>query len=221
LVVRAEVTLAPAKAETYYPSGNGVSGPIHRQSRRPRASRALSRHTHDHPSRIDTVHRTTSRKRVRRVRWTSPIDPHPIAPDRIQGTPTARGSDRSFARAYLCGNVHLRRTPKTKYDAFSSSVSPRAPSRAPRARPPRVRTHARARTDAPRAIDRSPSSRARCLHARVVFTRARRRRRQKKYETPSAVSLAHHPRPRASSRTVKAMTTISCDAARASRRGCG
>ena len=172
MVARAEVTLAPAKAETYYPSGN-VSGPIHRQSRRPRASRALSRHTRHHPSRIDTVHRTTSRKRVRRVRWTSPIDPHPIAPDRIQGTPTARGSDRSFARAYLCGNVHLRRTPKTKYDAFSSSVSPRVPSRVPRARPPRIRTHARVRTDEPRAIDRSPSSRARRLHARVIFTRAR------------------------------------------------
>ena len=180
LVARAEVTLAPAKAETYYPLGNAVSRPIHRQSRHPRASRPLSRHTRHHPSRIDTVHRTTSRKRVRRVRWTSPIDPHPNAPDpHHPGNPDrGSGTDRSHARAHLCGNVHLRRQNK-KYDAFfPSSVSPRARTH-PRV-PPRVflaRAFERMSSE-PRAIDRSPaSSSSRRLHARVVFTRAPSSRR--------------------------------------------
>ena len=180
LVARAEVTLAPAKAETYYPSGNAVSRPIHRQSRHPRASRPLSRHTRHHPSPIDTVHRTTSRKRVRRVRWTSPIDPHPIAPDPHHPGNPDRARYRSFARARAPLRKRSSATKKQKkIRRIFPIVSLSARRTHPRV-PPRVflaRAFERMSSE-PRAIDRSSaSSSSRRLHARVVFTRASSSRR--------------------------------------------
>ena len=192
LVARAEVTLAPAKAETYYPSGNGVSRPIHRQSRRPRASRALSRSS--------ISHRYRPPNDVSEARSARPVDlPDRSTSDRPRSHPG--NPDRARFRSFVRARVPLRkRSSATNTEnkirrVFIVSLSARTLARTPRASPARSNARARSNGCTPRdrsvaLIARASSSRARRLHARATTTTTKKNTRHRA-RSPSLSTLVH------------------------------
>jgi|OM-RGC.v1.028444527 hypothetical protein len=112
--------------------------------------------------------------------------------------PIGRSRARTFAETFICDDD--RKNKNTTHFSIVSLSARRTHTRVP-ARSTRVRTDERTPRD--RSVAPTSHHRARRLRARVFTTTIRLLK--KKYETPSAVSLAERSRPRARARTVKAI----------------
>ena len=181
LVARAEVTLAPAKAETYYPSGNSRVE-AHPSSVAPSSRIARPLETHA-PSSISHHYRPPNN--VSEARSARPVDlpdrstsdrPRSAStgnPDRARFRSFVRSRARTFAETFICDEdrkTKIRRIffPRQSRRAHASRVPPRvlfARAFERMSGTPRDRSVA--------LILIASSSRARRRHARVFTTTIR------------------------------------------------